>query len=366
MNRISHTQLFMLTALFLYSTPTAFLVGPMTADAGYSSWAAVIAASAWGLLIIYMCAAISRRRADQFFASYGRQIVSKYAHFPLMAIFILYFGQRAAILLQELIDFIGQYTLPQTPGWAIAVLLGGCAALTVFSGVVVIFRLTQLLFVIVCLLILAFPIMASTVQINSDLLVALVTNLEWRRLWVGTFETSPWYGDMLFVLFLFPYFNKPEKITRPLFWGIHLATLFLLLYLVPTVLAYGPYLTGRLTYPALEFFRSLRIADFIETLDPLMIFLWIPIVLTKLSLFLYVTVHSFVTLIGVKNHKPFSFYITIIVIAASLYMTTTTIQIQSFKMHVWPWFAIAVQSLPLLYLIIDGLRNIGQGTEDTA
>ncbi|WP_179233011.1 GerAB/ArcD/ProY family transporter [Paenibacillus rigui] len=361
MERISQIQLFMLFALFSYSTPSAFLVSPLAAVAKYDLCLAFVLAAAATLFILYFSIKLGRQQPAVFFADYGGELVGKWLHSAFMVLFLFYFLQRAAIVLRNITDFMIQTQLPNTPSWAVAALFGLCIAFTIRSGIESIFRLSQIFFIIIVLLIIGLTPLFLAFQLENKMMVAFLTNHNWRKLALGTFQTIPWYGDTFLVLFLFPYLAQPHKTMRSLFWAVILGTVFILSYVIPTLLMFGPLLTASLKYPVLEFIRSLRIADFIETLDPFLTIIWLPIIVLKISLLLYTAIHCLMKVASLKDYKPLTYSMTTLMIGYSVHMAANSTELEAFILYSWPAFAITVQCLPLLYLAAGWLRSQGRG-----
>lgn len=359
MNRITPNQLFMFMVIFFYSTPAGFLIGSLTATSSYDAGLALCIAAACGLFLGLIALYAAKQRPDQFVSEYGHEWIGRWLHIPLMLLIVVYLVLGAAITLRQLEDFIVQNHLPGTPGWIIAILIGVCCAFAVRAGVGAIFRLGQVLFIVSLLVLLIFTPISFGINTHTPMIMAFIKNHEWNRIITGIYQSISWFGDLFIVFFLYPYFQKPMLAGRALLWASVLGTAFVLAYTIPTIMAFGPQLTGNLSYPILEYVRSLRIADFIETMDPFMTIIWIPVIMIKMSLFLYVATHTLAKVLSIANYKPLSYSITATMIGLSKQIADNAIQLQYWVQYAWPLYGIIIQCVPIIYLAGSLVKGSG-------
>lgn len=356
MNRISQLQLYALFTQFLFSTAIGFFIGPMVQLSGFMSWVSVILGFAIGLLLSSFSYRLVLRRPDEFLGHYGKDIVGRWPHYVLFlgAIFIHLY--MAAFVLRELTDFIVLIYLPRTPDWAVASLFGVCIARSARSGPIHFFRSAQGLFLFSLISVFTFPLFVAN-EVDTDMLIALVTDYNPPGIWNGAMLSGALFGEMAFLVYLSPYFGNKVKTFRTIVYSGLTAVFVTNVNLVATLLLFGPELTTGLTYPTLELIRYIRAGSFLENLDPLLIVFWLFSMLLKIGLFLLIGTLMTTHLFGLKDHKPFSYSMAAAMIALSILMFDSMTDLEAVTKHSQPVMLLLKASLPAFYLLVDSLRS---------
>lgn len=357
MKHVSASQFVMLLTIYLFSENAGFLISPIIKTASYNSVLSVLLGGAMGLIIILTGTAVARRNEREYFAVFGKYIVGKQVHIPLMLLLIIYLLHRASMSLKNVEEFLMVNHLPTTPQVVIAILLGAAVALTVRAGIQALARIAEVIFFVnVFLLIVLTPLLLG-IELQIPMIRAFLTHMEFNRVAAGTLQATPWFGDAIVFLFIFPHLKRQIKISRMVVWGLIFSIILIMSYLVPTLLAFGPELAGRLTYPIMEYVRSMRIADFIETLDPFLTILYIPALVLKISLLIYAAVISLARLFSLHDYKPLSFSVSAIVVGYSIHFAENTAELLNFMTVYWPTYAICMQLIPAVYWLVLKIRG---------
>lgn len=299
---------------------------------------------------------LAKRRPAEFISHYGREIFPYWIHVIFMGFYCLSFLHISAFILREYEDFFVQTYLPETPNWAIGIILGFVVAVTVRSGVVTLFRTAQGLFFIV---ILADIVITAFIgkELKWDRWMAFVTNHSWQNIYKGSFYTIPFFGEVVIIIFLFPYLAQKSKTFKSVIWAISLALLFIMINMVFLLLLFGPNLASHSTYPMLEMVRYIRIADFIENLDPFLISIWSTTIYLKISIMFYISVQILAHLFQLKDTRPLIFSLAAVMVALSLQMSGGTSALSSFFTEAWATYTYFIEGIPILYLLIDTIKR---------
>lgn len=357
MGRITQLQIYMLYSIYLFTTTIGFLIGPIVKNANYAAWVSLILGAGAGLVITYGSFRLAIRRPNQFFGSYGKDILGKWLHYPLIILMIITLMFIAAFILRQLQELLVQVYLPSTPQWAISGLFGICIAYAVRSGVSTIFRAAQGLFFFTIVGILFMPIIAHK-EINYDMAIALLNHLDPAGIWNGSYLIASLFGEMVFIIFLIPYIVGSEKTMKYLSLATGTSILIILSNLIPVILIFGPKLTTNLTYPELELLRYARAGTYLENLDPALIAIWISSLFIKISLLVYTAIVGLTHTFSLKDHKPFSISITVLIVMLSLYIVKSQSELNHLMEHGWIIFILVSEMIPLLYLSVDWLRSL--------
>jgi spore germination protein KB len=348
MERISQLQWILLMSLFFAGTAIAFVISPLSSAAGFSGWICILLGAGGGLLIAWPAVKLGGLQPGRFFIDFGKELVGKWVHVPLALILWLYVIHLCSLTLREFSDFLIQSYLPTTPMWAIAGIFGFCIAIAARSGLEAIFRCGSGFFFVVTI-----SMFISLIFVSKELIwpmsIALIKDMNAAGIWNGTLLQMSRFADVFLVLLIYPCMKNQNKTYRSSGIAVYLAATINALFYVFCILLFGPDLTGQLTYPALELIRYMRIGDFLENLDPIMVAIWMTNVFLKLSFLLYLAVLLMSQLTGLKSTRPFAFSIGALVVGLSIHISVSYADFNEFRVHAWPAMSFLVQCIPLIY-----------------
>ncbi|MBS4224216.1 GerAB/ArcD/ProY family transporter [Lederbergia citrea] len=357
MGRVTQLQLYMLFSQFLFTSMIGYLINKLVHISNYMTWLALLLGSVGGLTITYLAYRLAIKRPTQFFVHYGKEIVGKWVHYPLVMIIIFSFVLNAAVILRSLTEFIIEIYLPKTPDWAIVTLFGICTAYAVRFGIQSIFRSAQGIFFASITGILVIPLLLGN-QMNFSIASALITHFNVKEIWNGSYFVISIFGEMSLIVFLFPYFERSHKTFKSLVWASVTSVFIILSNVIPMILIFGTSLISNLTYPELELTRFINVGTFFRNFDALLITSWMVSIFIKVSLLLYVAAIGLAHVFSLKSHKPFSLSITALMIGLSLYMAGSVTELNELINHGLLTLMIFAELIPVIYLVVDKMRSI--------
>lgn len=356
MERVSQSQIYMLFSHFLFTTTLGFFANTLVQNGRYTVWLSLLIGATLGIVITYFAYRLAIKRPTQFLGNYGKEILGKWVHYPLIIIIICSFLFAAATVLRQLQDFMIEIYLPATPDWAVAAMFGICLAYAVRSGVETIFRSSQGIFFLSVAGVLIVPFFVHK-EINYHMAIAMLNHFEFKGIWNGTYMVTALYGEMAFIPFIFPYFTNKNKTMRSLIWAVITSVFIVLTNLISMILVFGPDLTANLQYPQLELIRYVRAAATLENLDPVLIAIWLSSLFIKISLFLYIAILCVTHTFSLKDHKPFSLSMTVMVVGISLYMVRSKPEFDDLYRHGEFTYLLLTEMIPIVYLVVDRIRS---------
>ncbi|WP_066249584.1 GerAB/ArcD/ProY family transporter [Neobacillus drentensis] len=354
--QISQNQLLLFLILYFYSTLIGFAAGHLIHLSQYDS---VIVLWISGLVVwvyAYFTIKLANRRPNEFFVHYGKEIFPYWIHILVMGFYSLSFLHSSAFVLREYEDFIVQTYLSETPNWAVGGILGMVVAITARLGIKTLFRTAQGLFFLILIADLSNSIFIGK-ELKWDRWMAFITNHSGHGIFTGSYTVIPFLGEIFILVFIFPYLTQKSKTLKSVSWAIVLGILLITVNLVFLLLLFGPNLTNHLTYPMLEMVRYIRIADFIENLDPFLISIWSTTVYLKISIMFYLSVLILAQIFRLKDHRPLTFSLAAAMVALSLQMSGGTAALTSYYTKSWATYAYFVEGIPIVYLLMDTLKR---------
>lgn len=357
---VTSSQIFSLYNLYIFTTVIAFLLGVMIADGGYSTPVAMILGAFVGLILVYPAYRIASSRPDEFLVQYGSELVGRWPHVFFILMIIGAQLLLAAVNLRQLSDFLLSEYLIGTPPWAVVTIFSICIAYAVRSGVETIFRIAQGIFLISAIAFFAIPFLAMQ-EIEGDMLIALITHLNIQDAASGAFLMAAMMGELAYLFLIFPFLKKTEKVYRTFLLTTLCSLIIILSHTIPVLLTFGPELGATLTFPDMELIRFIRVGSFIETLDPILIILWLTSIFVKISFIIFTAALCLSQLTGIKDHKPFTLPVTAFTVVFSLTLARSHTEMIRFLVEgAAPVLIVTEFLIPWVYWIAGAVRGAGR------
>lgn len=354
--KVTQGQILKLVSIQLFTTIVAFMSSTIIKHSGYNAPISVLIGFLMGMLVVYPSFLLFRRRPDEFFVLYGREIVGKWIHPVFIALMIIALIFVAIINLWQLSDFLIQFYLIGTPNWVIATICAMIVAYIAYSGVSTVFRAAEGIYPIVIVAFLIIPFFVSE-NIRWFMGHALINHFDFIHTWPAAYITASIFGEVSFLIFISPHISSGKKRTfKIIFSAGGIATVTILAHMIPLLLIFGPDLAANFNYPDLELLRFMRSGSFLETLDPLLIALWVICIFIKISFIMYVAATALSQLIGLKESRPIILPIVATVAVLSLIIVQSSAQFLELESKGFATMLLIAELIPGLYLLIDIIR----------
>ncbi|WP_055107874.1 GerAB/ArcD/ProY family transporter [Paenibacillus ihumii] len=357
MQKITHLQIFTMYNIYIFTVIIAFMMGRYIQSSEFTAPVSISAGGLLSILLLYPAYKVTISRPNETIIQYGGDIIGKAPHAVVVVFIAIMNLLLAAINLRELEDFLIQVYLPGTPSWVIAILFGACVAYGTRSGVATIFRASLGFFFISALAIIGTPFMVSQVM-HIEVLPALVNRLNLKQMGAGIYDSVIIFGEFAFLFLIMPYIKSPKKSYRTLAITIISSLIIILSHLVPILMIMGPELAANLTYPDLDLVRSLRTGSFIETLDPILIILWLTSLFIKVSFMVFIAIYCISLLLKLPNHKPLALSFTAFACILSILLVRSQIEMNYLLTSGLPPLLIFTEYvIPVIYWMVNGIKS---------
>ncbi|MDN5345011.1 MAG: spore germination protein [Clostridia bacterium] len=356
--RISLWQFFILVSGFLIGTST--LIVPV-GQARQGAWISYLLAGALGLGAAFLYYTLGRRFPGETPLQYAPRVLGRWLGTFLNVLFLWYALHLAALVLRNIIELYKTIVLPHTPAAIIAGVFVFLGAYAVRVGLEVPARVAELLLPIVLVFILVLTALGLTIPGLAHweaMLPVLGEGL--LPILRGVYPSFVFpFGEAVFFLVLFPFLTRPAQSLAPFAWGVVLATVVTLLALVRNIVVLGAPEVARINFPSLIAIQMINIGDFLQRLEPFIIFVWTFTILLKLNVVFYVFTLGTAQLLGLKDYRPLVLPTGMLLIFLSLSLYENISQMLIFASRVFPfYFAPACLFYPGLILLVARLRHM--------
>ncbi|WP_342044155.1 GerAB/ArcD/ProY family transporter [Bacillus sp. OTU530] len=357
MERISITQLFMLTLLFQIGSSGIF---GFASAAGKDAWLSVLLSTALGTCLIGIFLILMRLQpgltlVEWFPAQFGQWLGT-----PISWFYMLMFLYNSSRTLGDVKDLIPTTILPGTPNWVILSVFMIAIAYALFSGIEVIARLGEIILPVLLVLFLVEIVLifgSDTIRIER---LQPVLGEGWGRVWEGTWPSGAQqsFAETLEFAMIWTLTKQPERIAKTtilatLLYGILLSTFDAL-----AILTFGEEVFSSSTYPLYRLVKTISIADFLENLDALGILYFMGFVFFKVTLQMYGVIRGIQQLLYLSDSRVLVFPVSVIVLILGLTESKSTSEHIASGLgslgypSIVPWFLI-----PSLLLIVTCIRK---------
>ncbi|WP_158594159.1 GerAB/ArcD/ProY family transporter [Cohnella faecalis] len=292
-------------------------------------------------------------------------MLGKPTHFCIMLVFSFFFIHVVAYLLREFVDLFTLAYLIKTPSWAVASLLMFAVACISQIGAWGIFRFAQACFLLIGFMFLILPIYLHG-ELNPTVWHGIWRLSEGKAIWQMTYNITPWYGELFLLLFFIPELKRAASVRGTIWFASIAGTYILTSVFLLSLLVFGPNLAGGLTYPLLELTGFIRIGDFMQNLDPVIVTIWFTAFFIKLSILFYSGVLTFSHALAIKEHRIFSMPLAALTVVMSIVIAPNPVEMNRFFDRSWSTFALFVECLPFIYVLAAWLRKRAKSAESNA
>jgi spore germination protein KB len=355
--KISAYQLFTLILLFELGTAIVSL----GSDAKQDAWLAVLIGMAGGFCLFFMYYGLYRYYPDIPPTEYVQRILGSVLGKIIAFLYVLYFVYMAARILRDFGEMLGVIAYPATPLFVLNALLLLVVVYTVYKGIEVLSRTSELLFVLMFLL-----------AASGFLLIILSGNMAIANLQpvlkeglspvIKTAFTQTLYipfGEFIVFTMIFPYVNEREKVKRTGLWAMGISGVALALITAVNISTLGVGLTSHSQFPLLTTMQRIELAEFLERLDIYFILFAIIGIFLKVSIHFYAAVMAASHLFHVKHPSHLAYPMGMVVLLLSTAIASNYPEHIQERLKIIPLYVLLPLQVvvPALLLIIAFFKN---------
>ncbi|EKP94750.1 GerAB/ArcD/ProY family transporter [Thermaerobacter subterraneus] len=355
--QVSPRQLFVL--LFFTISPTTVLALPAMIGqyAGHDAWLAVALVTLAGAAVVRLHLALAHRFPGQGWTDIHRLVLGRWLGSVVNLLTWGWVLLTAAVIAREFGEFVVATVLPLTPLVVIQGTALGLAMWVARDGLEVLARVAELLF----------PVIAASFVF---LLVLLLPNIDgrailpllesgWGNLLRGAVPPLAWLGETVLSLVIHPSLADWDGARRAGSAAVLVVGGLLTLLTLGTILVLGD-TAALFTFPLFAATRTVSIADFIERLEPLLTTVWVGGLVIKMGVWIFAASITGAGAFGVDDYRPLVTPITALVLALSIWLFPSSLEMTDFLARTWPFLALLFQVvLPAAVLLLALVRGVG-------
>lgn len=321
----------------------------------HDGWVAILVALGISIPVVLSYAALAQEFPGKNLIQISDIVYGVYLGKLIAMSYIFIFLSLVSLNLRFFSDFLISYIMPETPLWAILVMLTFISAWAVRAGIEVIARCSFIVIVTALLIIVATTLF---LVLDMDILNFLpVLDLPLKDFIQGVHIIfSIHYLEIVVFLMIVAFVNKTKQIKSSMIWGLIVGGVSLLILEVRNVAVLGA-VANIVTSPSFVVARYISVAEVFTRLEMFVAIMLIATVFLKVSILYYATVLGLAQTLNLRSYLPLVIPIGIIAISLSIISADSSMEQLYAGMYIWPVFILPFQLFPVLSLFIVKLRK---------
>lgn len=359
--KISGRQFTILVILFSVGTTILVIPGSLANEVKQDAWITAIIGTALTFLVVALYIVIGRMFPAKTLVEIMETILGKW----FGKIISLSFAFISYIAASELLYYVGNFLTTQilhdTPIEIIHIVFACILIMGIRLGLETLARTAELFFPIFILL---FVLLTVSVLLTPDLwklqnIQPMLNSGIKPMIRAVIIFLSVFSFPLIVLLMIFPISVKqPKAAEKPFFIAIGIAGVCLIILITLTILVLGPDSSARQMYPSYNLARMIKIGGFLQRLEAILAIMWFITIFFKMAIYFYAALISFVQTLNIKDYKPFTFPLGMIMVMISFISHPNVTHSAKFDYQIWPVYSFIYGiALPLLLLLIHGLRK---------
>ncbi|MCZ8515131.1 endospore germination permease [Paenibacillus filicis] len=354
--KISSFQMAIMMYPTILATALLLLPGITAARAGRDMWLSPVWASLAGFLAVYLAYRLNRLYPKESIIQYSGHIVGRTLGKAIGLIYLFFYLHTTGIILREYAEFILSSYLFKTP---IIIVIGSmviACSLAVRGGVEVLGRIAQTFVPIYIVLLMLMMIMLLPELKTDNMLPVMGKGIVLSML--GAVTPSSWFiGEFILMSFLLPVVTDREKGLK---WGI-ISTFAIMLTMVftnlITLFIFGD-ITSTITYPVNEAARWIRLADFFEHVESIVMVIWMAGTFVKISVYFYALAVGTAQWLNLSDYRPVVLPLGYLVALFGIWSFSSLQEMAHFLGTTGTFYPASVQTVvPIVLLLVSAIRK---------
>ena len=282
--KISTKQLVFFLVTTVISTADVFLPSFVALAAKQDSWISIIISFLVSSSIFVFYYKLAMMFKEEILFSYVDKIVGSFLGKVISFLYLLFILHGISLVMRELIEIMVNAFMPHTPPIVFYVVLMVSVMYTVSKGFLAIVKLNELLFPFGMLL-LAFVIALDLPKVDMRNFLPILENGIMAPI-IGSVLITPFMLETVIILFIFPHISQKEKALKGGIISLGILALSMMLGVL-AIGIFGAKAAANFQFTALEMVRNIRISDYIQRFDSLVMAMWLMGIYIKIVIFTY-------------------------------------------------------------------------------
>jgi len=346
--KISGMQYMLLVANYLFTATLISLPQVLVQAAEQNTWMVPILSLPFLVIIIIFSLGKKVEPLKELFLM-GEKVTKLQKVFVSILLFFLIVSFIRDM--RALIDFTVTSLLPNTPIEILSVLSALVICYVCWTGLEVIARITVIQFMVLGGILLLLPLMLAN-EIDPKNLQPILGPGSLSAIVQSWYLLLGWVSEIVVFFLLLPYIDPIKNIRKLGIFGSLTAMFLLFLLIIMQLAVLGADIVKVSTFPNYQLIQQINITDFLDRLDLVIVTVWAPTILCKISLTLY-CINKAVGIVRGADTNVFIIPIGLLLAILAVVLFKSNVQHLEFSFFTWPTLGLALELLliPLFFII---------------
>ncbi|MDI3281460.1 MAG: endospore germination permease [Bacillota bacterium] len=350
LGRIGGRQVILLVWLVSFTSLVVLLPAPVAGLVQQDAWLAMLLGAAVVLPGVWAIVALGLRFANQDLVGCAGALAGGGGRVLVGFLYAAFFLLAGALAMRSGAELFATAFMPETPLLVFLLLMGAVAVVGAWYGLEVIARSLEIVFPLV-LAVSAFQVLTVLPGVELAQVQPVGFTLLHRPLAAARaiLIVAAGLGEAAVVGFFLPALYDPRAGLREGMLGVALAGLFLGVIIFAMVAIFGAWEPATFTFPAVELARAVRIAQFVERVESVIISIWLIIGFLKLALLLHTAAVALAGALQRSSYRPFVLPGGVAMTALAFFLVKNVTELIRLLTGWWVYAALGLElALPLL------------------
>jgi spore germination protein (amino acid permease) len=340
--KISNLQVIFLVANLIFSSTVISLPQIIVQVGGQNAWMIPLLLLPIIILIIYFMFG-KTKNAEHLAHLFTVGTEKRFWEKAFVVVFLL---TIILVFLRDLrgaVDFIATVLLPSTPIDIMTVLSALVIAYIALAGIEVVLRVNSIHFGMLMIVVLMLPLLLLN-EFEVRNLQPLPSLKTVTKLMISILFSFSWVGEIVLSLIIVASIHPIKQSRKSVMIGAGLGIFLFCLVLVEEIGVLGTKIVREATYPTLIMIQQINWTDFLDRLDPIIVGVWLPTIITKISYLLYAMNHS-LSYLYKSNTNKFLLPISLILAYLSILFFKNNMDHLHFSFYTWSSLGLLLEFL---------------------
>lgn len=350
-SRISIYQFIVLVTLYTIGSTILVVPAAMAADSKQDAWIASIVGVGVGLLLVWLYSIVGNLFPNNTLVELNEKLLGKW----LGKIASLLFVAFTLISCSEVVFYLGHFLTSQvmhgTPILSTHIAFMLVVIMGVRLGIESLARCAEILFpwfiILFIILVLSLSPQIKIENIQPILETGIKPILRSTLVFLSIASLT-----LIVLLMVFPaYVNQSKEARKAFFIGHFIGGLIMIAIITLSIFILGPFHAARYMYPSYELARRVNIGNFLQRIEAIIAVMWLFSLYIKVSLYFYATVLGLAQILDLKDYRPLTLPIGMIMIVLSIVVYPNVAYQQNWDTKTWIPFILTVGLFYPIFLL---------------
>lgn len=358
---MANRQLVLVLFIMRSTVIIAYLPVLTSADALQDAWMSAVFAMAGTLLLVLLIALLARRFPEKTVVEYSRDLLGPVGGRVLSLVLLWAFLHLAAIDLRLYAEVVSVGFLPETPISFLTSVMVVTAAIAVYSGLEVIGRMADLIFVLFTVFVLL-SLIAPLISFRAEFLEPVLSRglLPPLR---GSLVPVAVASQYLVLGVLYPCINEPEKGIQSSLLAVTASSALLIMAAVVVVGVMSAPVGVESTFPFFRMVRTIRVSEIIPHTEILTVVAWGFGLFVTVAVYLYAGAKGLSQVLSLSTYRPLILPMSAIWVVLSIHGFENVFEIRGFLTpQVMGVYGLGLVLVPYTFLYLGwGIHALRRG-----